>query len=52
MYHWIEDKDFLKRMKTECSDVVNRLIQSINNDDYLQVDMHMVGRKNYKSKFI
>lgn len=45
MYHWIEDKDFLKRMKTECPNVVNRLVQSINNDDYLQVDMHMVGRE-------
>lgn len=43
MYHWIEDKDFLKRMRTECSDVVNRLVQSINNEDYLRVDMHMVG---------
>lgn len=43
MYHWIEDKGFLKRMRTECSDVVNRLVQSINNEGYLQVNMHMVG---------
>lgn len=43
MYHWIEDKGFLKRMRTECSDVVNRLVQSINNENYLQVEMHMVG---------
>lgn len=43
MYHWIEDKDFLKRVRIECSDVVNRLVQSINNEAYLQAEMHMVG---------
>lgn len=43
MYHWIEDKEFLGRMRRECSDVVNRLVQNINNRDYLEVEMQMVG---------
>ena len=43
MYHWIEDKDFLGRMRRECSDVVNRLVTIINNDDVMSVEMHMVG---------
>lgn len=43
MYHWIEDKDFLGRMRKECSDVVNRLVTIINNDDVMSVEMHMVG---------
>lgn len=43
MYDWIKDKDFLGRMRRECSDVVNRLVQIINNEDYLQVEMQMVG---------
>lgn len=43
MYDWIKDKEFLSKMRRECSDVVNRLVQSINNDDYLKVEMQMVG---------
>lgn len=43
MYHWIEDKEFLGRMRRECSDVVNRLVQNINNGDYIEVEMQMVG---------
>lgn len=30
-------------MKRECSDLVNRLTQIINNDDYLNVEMSLVG---------
>ena len=43
MYHWITDKDFLGRMRRECSDVVNRLVTIINNDNVMSVEMHMVG---------
>lgn len=43
MYDWIKDKDFLSRMRRECSDVVNRLVQNINCGDYLTVEMQMVG---------
>ncbi len=43
MYHWIEDKTFLKRMRSDCSDTVNRLVQAINNDGVLLVRQHLVG---------
>lgn len=43
MYHFIEDKDFLKRMRGLCSNIVNQLVQSINNDNELIVEAHLVG---------
>ena len=43
MYHWITDKSFLGRMKALCSDIVNRLVQSINNDGELFVRQRLVG---------
>ena len=43
MYHYIEDKDFLKRMKSLCSDIINQLVQSINNDSVMIVEAHLVG---------
>ena len=43
MYHYIEDKEFLKRMKSRCSDIVNQLVQNINNDSMLMVEAHLVG---------
>lgn len=43
MYHYIEDKDFLKRMKSICSDIINQLVQSINNDSIMTVEAHLVG---------
>lgn len=43
MYRYIEDKDFLKRMKRLCSDMINRLVQSINNDSVMTVKAHLVG---------
>lgn len=43
MYHYIEDKDFLKRMKRLCSDIINQLVQSINNDSVMTVEAHLVG---------
>lgn len=43
MYHWIEDKVFLKGMKTLCSDIVNQLVQAINSDGSMEVRHHLVG---------
>lgn len=43
MYHYIEDKEFLKRMKSLCSDIINQLVQSINNDSLMTVEAHLVG---------
>ena len=43
MYHWIEDKDFLRRAKSVCSDIVNQLVQAINSEDVMEVRQHLVG---------
>lgn len=43
MYHYIEDKEFLGKMKNLCSDIMNQLKQQINNDSVMQVDIHLVG---------
>lgn len=43
MYDYIQDKDFLKRMKGTCSDIVNQLVQSINNDSVMTVKACLVG---------
>ncbi len=43
MYHYIQDKDFLKRLKGACGDIVNQLVQSINNDSVMTVEACLVG---------
>ena len=43
MYHYIEDKDFLKRMKGLCSDIINQLVQQINRDGEMEVKANLVG---------
>ena len=43
MYHWIEDKAFLGRMRGLCSDMVNQLVQAINRKGLLEVRQHLVG---------
>ena len=43
MYHYIEDKEFLKDMRRLCSDIVNQLVQRINNDGQLYVKAYLVG---------
>ena len=43
MYHWIEDKEFLINMRSACFDLMNQLKQRINNDNYMEVDFHLVG---------
>lgn len=43
MYHYIDDKDFLKMMRSVCSDLVNQLVQMINSEDFMEVEAHLVG---------
>ena len=43
MYHYIQDKDFQKRLKCTCSDIVNQLVQSINQDSVMTVKACLVG---------
>lgn len=43
MYHFIDDKGFLKNMRGLCSNIVNQLVQAINNDNELVVEAHLVG---------
>lgn len=43
MYHFIEDKKFLDKMRTICSDIVNQLVQLINKENCLEVKAHLVG---------
>ena len=33
MYHWVEDKDFLKRSYSLCADLVNQLVQKLKSYD-------------------
>ena len=43
MYHYIEDKEFLKAMRRECADIINQLVQHINSEDVMEVEAHLVG---------
>lgn len=43
MYHWINDKAFLGKMKGLCSDLVNQLVQAINREGRLEVRHYLVG---------
>ena len=43
MYHYVEDKVFLSKMKSLCSDIINQLVQQINNAGDLHVEAHLVG---------
>ncbi|MDE7432931.1 MAG: hypothetical protein K2N34_13590 [Lachnospiraceae bacterium] len=43
MYHYIQNKDFMKRMKRLCSGIINQLVQSINNDSVMTVRAYLVG---------
>ena len=43
MYHYINDKDFQKRLKSTCSDIVNQLVQSINKGSVMTVKACLVG---------
>lgn len=43
MYHYVDDKEFLKKMRGECSNIINQLIQCINNDGVMKVEAYLVG---------
>ncbi len=43
MYHYVNDKEYLRKVKTVCSDIMNQLKQQINKDSVMQVDIQLVG---------
>ncbi|MCI5583104.1 MAG: hypothetical protein MR357_05265 [Anaeroplasma sp.] len=43
MYHWIADKQFLKDMRRECTNIINQLVQVINNEGVMEVEYHVIG---------
>lgn len=43
MFHFTDDKEFLAKLKSACSDIVNQLKQEINNDNKLTVNTYLVG---------
>ena len=43
MYHFITDKEYLKKLKSCCSDIINQLVQFINEDGVMEVQAHLVG---------
>ena len=43
MYHFVENKEFLKKLKNTCSGIINELVQMINNEKKLEVEAHLVG---------
>ena len=45
MYDYINNKDneFLSKMRSVCSDLVNQLVQHINSDNALYVEANLVG---------
>lgn len=44
MYHWVEDKEFLKRSYSLCADLANQLVQKLKSDDIV-AEMRTVGSK-------
>ena len=47
MYHWVEDKDYLKRAYGECAGIVNQLVQRLKKKD-IKARMNIVGSKSRK----
>lgn len=43
MYQYVTDKDFLKRLRGTCGNIVNQLVQRINRDSEMTVSTHLVG---------
>lgn len=43
MYHFIEDKEFLGKMRRTCADLVNQLVMKINNGGVMEVRAYLVG---------
>lgn len=44
MYHWVEDKEFLKRSYSFCADIVNQLVQNLKHYG-IYASMNVVGSK-------
>ena len=44
MYHWVEDKDFIKRSYSQCAGIVNELVQRLKSYD-IDAGMYVVGSK-------
>ena len=45
MYHWVEDKEFLKKAYSECAGIVNQLVQNLKHYD-IAAEMKVVGSKS------
>ena len=43
MYHYVEDKEFRKKLRATCSGIVNQLVQRINNGTVMEVKAQLVG---------
>lgn len=43
MYHYLEDKTFVMKMKAECCNIINQLVQLINKENTMQVKACLVG---------
>lgn len=44
MYHWVEDKEFLKRSYSLCADIVNQLVHNLKKYG-IDASMNVVGSK-------
>lgn len=45
MYHWVQDKDYLKRAYSVCADIVNQLKNELEKDG-IKASMKVVGSMN------
>ena len=45
MYHWVDDKEYLKRAYRVCSSIVNQLVQILEKED-IYAEMSIVGSKS------
>lgn len=43
MYHYINDKEFLGKLKVECTTIINQLVALINNEGLLTVKANIIG---------
>lgn len=43
MYHYINDKEFLGKLKVECTSIINQLVILINNEGLLTVKASIIG---------
>lgn len=43
MYHYVEDREFLKNMRWVCSNIINQLVQDINNENEMEVEAQLIG---------